>query len=59
MERGCTCTHWPMFGVSIAPTPGPLDTEGSSNDDRKQSNDSNGSVNCSSLYTALSLFLLL
>ena len=59
MERGCTCTHWPMSGVSILPSLGPLDTEGSSTEDREQSSDSNGSANCSSLYTTLGLFLSL
>lgn len=28
MERGCTCTHWPMSSVSIPPSPGPLNNEG-------------------------------
>ena len=28
MERGCTCTHWPMSGVSNLPFVGPQGTSG-------------------------------
>jgi hypothetical protein len=59
MERGCTCTHWPMSVVSIPPFLSPLDVEVSSTEDKEHSSDSNGSANCSSLYTTLGLFLSL